>query len=596
YTYSLFFEAALVASNGTGLFTLLPPGDYYLVVNDNAPCEFSTTVTVPPATVCTAAETPTIIQYDPIICPGEDLFLTVNGSALNDNTDWYWYEGSCGGTPIETGANLYIPLATNTTYYVRGEGGCVQTGACASIAITPLSPPNISFNVSATDITCSGAEDGTISILNATGGAPGVDGYTYTVSDGESYFSNHTGLFTGLWSSSYFVQVTDTSVCGLQDTVDYFISEPDPIAMTINLAANSCYGQDVTGFIAVTGGTLPYTGDGAFNLGALAPTDSVLGFLVSDANGCQQVDSVVFSQPSALVLDGVTDSTIVCLEFSTTGELTLTPSGGTAPYTITGDATTGLVDGTYHYTLTDNNGCVLNKTTEVFVTNCILPYYNAPDSGKVNTALGPELVQLYNDPDSIGPQNNNVVFQLDGFGSVFIDVIANIGQYDALLNLLQTPQYGMTGIIDNGDTTLIITGYYPIDNLPLLDSIPSLVNFVRPNYAPVSSAGLINSQGDRAMKSDSARVLFDLDGSGIKVGVISDSYNKLAGNPAGLDISNKDLPGPGNATNPTPVQVLLDYPYGAGLDEGRAMMQIVHDVAPKAELAFRTGFISAGDM
>ena len=96
------------------------------------------------------------------------------------------------------------------------------------------------------------------------------------------------------------------------------------------------------------------------------------------------------------------------------------------------------------------------------------------------------------------------------------------------------------------------------------------------------------------MKSDSARVLFDLDGSGIKVGVISDSYNKLSGNPAGLDISNKDLPGPGNATNPTPVQVLLDYPYGAGLDEGRAMMQIVHDVAPKAELAFRTGFISAG--
>ena len=115
------------------------------------------------------------------------------------------------------------------------------------------------------------------------------------------------------------------------------------------------------------------------------------------------------------MLDGVTDSTIVCLEFSTTGELTLTPSGGTAPYTITGDATTGLVDGTYHHTLTDNNGCVLNKTTEVFVTNCILPYYNAPDSGKVNTALGPELVQLYNDPDSIGPQNNNVVFQLDGF-------------------------------------------------------------------------------------------------------------------------------------------------------------------------------------
>jgi hypothetical protein len=43
------------------------------------------------------------------------------------------------------------------------------------------------------------------------------------------------------------------------------------------------------------------------------------------------------------------------------------------------------------------------------------------------------------------------------------------------------------------------------------------------------------------------------------------------------------------------VHVLFDYPYGKKSDEGRAMMQIVHDVAPNARLAFRTGFVSAGN-
>ena len=57
---------------------------------------------------------------------------------------------------------------------------------------------------------------------------------------------------------------------------------------------------------------------------------------------------------------------------------------------------------------------------------------------------------------------------------------------------------------------------------------------------------------------------------------------------AATDIANGDLPGN--------VQVLKEYPYGARLDEGRAMLQIVHDVAPQANLAFRTGFISAGQI
>ncbi len=72
--------------------------------------------------------------------------------------------------------------------------------------------------------------------------------------------------------------------------------------------------------------------------------------------------------------------------------------------------------------------------------------------------------------------------------------------------------------------------------------------------------------------------------------------NTLANDPASTDVSNGDLPGSGNPVNGTPVEVLGEYPFGRRSDEGRAMLQIIHDIAPKATLAFRTGFVSPGDM
>ena len=91
-----------------------------------------------------------------------------------------------------------------------------------------------------------------------------------------------------------------------------------------------------------------------------------------------------------------------------------------------------------------------------------------------------------------------------------------------------------------------------------------------------------------------------LDGTGQTVGVLSDSYDTatldLFGDPltihAAEDIASGDLPGPGNPNNPNPVIVIEDFPDPDAADEGRAMLQIVHDVAPKAKLAFATAFVS----
>ncbi len=77
-------------------------------------------------------------------------------------------------------------------------------------------------------------------------------------------------------------------------------------------------------------------------------------------------------------------------------------------------------------------------------------------------------------------------------------------------------------------------------------------------------------------------------GAGITIAAISDSYN-VSSNAIkeANDIASGDLPGAGNpAGNTTPVTVLQDLAMGT--DEGRAMLQVIHDMAPKARLGFAT--------
>jgi 20S proteasome alpha/beta subunit len=96
----------------------------------------------------------------------------------------------------------------------------------------------------------------------------------------------------------------------------------------------------------------------------------------------------------------------------------------------------------------------------------------------------------------------------------------------------------------------------------------------------VSSAGATAAQVQLALGSSG------LTGAGIKIGVLSDSFNNLGG--AAADEANGALPTAGA------IQILKDLPSG-GSDEGRAMMQIIHDIAPGAGLAFYTAFQSEQD-
>lgn len=91
---------------------------------------------------CTAPSLPGIQTTSTAICYGSGTTLSVGSASLGDAADWEWYSGSCGGTSVGTGSSITVsPLAT-TTYYVRGEGGCVAVGACSNQQIIVNSIPS----------------------------------------------------------------------------------------------------------------------------------------------------------------------------------------------------------------------------------------------------------------------------------------------------------------------------------------------------------------------------------------------------------------------------------------------------------------------
>jgi len=115
--------------------------------------------------------------------------------------------------------------------------------------------------------------------------------------------------------------------------------------------------------------------------------------------------------------------------------------------------------------------------------------------------------------------------------------------------------------------------------------------------------GAAISEGLGQLRVDKAREAFGLRGKGVTVGVLSDSFDvaKTAADGSGpvathasQDVLSGDLPGPAGSCSgqQAPVAVLAEGPAATGEDEGRAMLQIVHDLAPHASLAFATAFQS----
>lgn len=199
---------------------------------------------------------------------------------------------------------------------------------------------------------------------------------------------------------------------------------------------------------------------------------------------------------------------------------------------------------------------------------------------KVGTRLSRAFLEYraYVDQGRAGEFRPSSAFLIHAGGRVLIDARAN-GSGEELLADLE--RLGLTRGARAGQ---IVSGFLP---LAALEDAAALSNLrsIEASPVPIRSTGSITSQGDFALRAAEARAAHGMDGMGVRVGVLSDAYDTLGG--AAADIASGDLPAGG-------VSVLNgESPYCGALifciDEGRAMLQIVHDVAPGAELLFHTG-------
>ena len=323
----------------------LNAGNYSVIVSDASGCTNSASVILTEPPVLSG----NVTSVTSVSCFGDN-----NGSGTISATGGvnpYTYSWFPSGNTLPSASGL---IAGNYVVTIKDSNNCT--------AIVPLvisEPALFASSISSFgNVLCSGDTSG-FAIASESGG---TSPFTYLWSPNGESTSSISGLATG----NYSVTVSDLNGC--TSTSSITISQPTPLSINQQSITDvTCFGgSDGSASFSSSGGTSPYTFQWSPSGGNNSIANNLLqgNYIVTttDANGCSVSQSITINQPTAITA-AVNSTGTTCFN-GTDGSATVTPSGGTGPYSYLwspGNYTSATVNGlsaqNYTVTISDSTGC-----------------------------------------------------------------------------------------------------------------------------------------------------------------------------------------------------------------------------------------------
>ena len=345
-------------TQSSGLFSNLSPGNYQIIVTDANGCTATSSAMLnQPLGITASAST---VNAN---CGTADGTITITASG-GSGTLQYSIDN---GISFQSASSFGFLVAGNYNVIVRDANGCTNT---VSTTVSNNSAPSISV-VSATDITCFGAGNGTISV-SANGGS-GI--LQYSINNGASFQTSQ--VFNNVVAGTYTVVVQDAGGCTVTDVVS--IAEPSMVIVNNTTSGSTCGLLNGLINISANGGTSPFqfsidsgiTFQSTATFSGLASGNYQL--LVQDANGCTINSTTQVADAPSPQISQIAHTDLTCFG-SQNGTISIASAGGTSPvmYSIDGGTQfqagavfSNLISGSYQILIQDANGCTATSSVLV---------------------------------------------------------------------------------------------------------------------------------------------------------------------------------------------------------------------------------------